>query len=366
MLPLLAVSLSSLLPCPLAAGWELLWQRQLPSQSALGKPIGGFSGIQLDPGQRRLLLLSDSPSSFVLEAQWRGSLLEPQWQLGEPQPLLNPPEGPLDGEALVRLGESYWMASEGRFGGLQPAALLELRVDPDAGGGGAAGGGSAGSGSAGSEKLSVRGFYPLPDDWQPQAGRGLWPNQGPEALVALPGQRLLVAAERPLQQDPNGQLRLLLAQLQPRGSAALRFEPMGTPLAYSPEPGAAAHWGLTDLLPLESGNRQQTGPLLALWRGYAKPNRWWSRLELLAPLALGPAPQPPRAPIAQWDLIALGLEPDNWEAMAVGPSLGDGRSTLLLASDDNFNPLQANRLALLAPKRIDCGKPAGSAKRLTN
>ena len=45
--------------------------------------------------------------------------------------------------------------------------------------------------------------------------------------------------------------------------------------------------------------------------------------------------------------------------MAVGPSLADGRITLLLASDDNFNPLQANRLALIAPKRIGC--PMGKA-----
>ena len=347
MVPLLAITvsslLSSLLPCPLAAGWELIWEKQLPTKSATGQAIGGFSAIQLNPNLRSLLLLSDAPASFVLEAKWRGSLLAPQWQLGEPQPLLNPPEGPLDGEALVPVGQSYWMASEGRLGGLQPAALLELQVVPD--------GGSSG-------KFKVVGFHPLPEDWQPQLGRGLAPNQGPEALVALPGQRLLIAAERPLQQDPNGQLRLLLAQLGPKG---LRYEPIGSPLAYSPEPGAAAHWGLTDLLALEPGNREQTGPLLALWRGYAEPQRWWSRLELLAPLALGTKSQEPNPPLAQWDLLAIGLGPDNWEAMAVGPSLADGRSTLLLASDDNFNPLQANRLALIAPKHKGCppGKRLG-------
>jgi hypothetical protein len=347
MVPLLALTasslLSSLLPCPLAAGWELIWEKQLPTKSATGQAIGGFSAIQLNPKLGSLLLLSDAPASFVLEAKWRGSLLAPQWQLSEPQPLLNPPEGPLDGEALVPVGQSYWMASEGRLGGLQPAALLELQVVPD--------GGSSG-------KFKVVGFHPLPEDWQPQLGRGLAPNQGPEALVALPGQRLLIAAERPLQQDPNGQLRLLLAQLGPKG---LRYEPIGSPLAYSPEPGAAAHWGLTDLLALEPGNREQTGPLLALWRGYAEPQRWWSRLELLAPLALGTKSQEPKPPLAQWDLLAIGLGPDNWEAMAVGPSLADGRSTLLLASDDNFNPLQANRLALIAPKHNGCppGKRLG-------
>lgn len=366
MVPLLALTASSLLssllsaqlPCPLAAGWELIWEIQLPTKSATGQAIGGFSAIQLNPKVGSLLLLSDAPASFVLEAKWRGSLLAPQWQLGEPQPLLNPPEGPLDGEALVPVGQNYWMASEGRLGGLQPAALLELQAVPDGGSsnGAGSGGGVDSGGGGGGGKFKVVGFHPLPEDWQPQLGRGLAPNQGPEALVALPGQRLLIAAERPLQQDPNGQLRLLLAQLGPKG---LRYEPVGSPLAYGPEPGAAAHWGLTDLLALGPGNREQTGQLLALWRGYAEPQRWWSRLELLAPLALGTKSQEPKPPLAQWDLLAIGLGPDNWEAMAVGPSLADGRITLLLASDDNFNPLQANRLALIAPKRIGC--PMGKA-----
>ena len=369
MVPLLALTasslLSSLLPCPLAAGWELIWEKRLPTKSATGQAIGGFSAIQLNPKLGSLLLLSDAPASFVLEAKWRGSLLAPQWQLGEPQSLLNPPEGPLDGEALVRVGQNYWMASEGRLGGLQPAALLELQAVPDGGTSDAAGSDGVGSGGVGSGggvggsgKFKVVGFHPLPKEWQPQLDRGLAPNQGPEALVALPGQRLLIAAERPLQEDPNGQLRLLLAQLGPKG---LSYKPVGSPIAHSPEPGAAAHWGLTDLLALEPGNRQQTGPLLALWRGYAEPQRWWSRLDLLAPLPLGPVSKQAQAPLAQWDLLAVGLGPDNWEAMAVGPSLADGRSTLLLASDDNFNPLQANRLALIAPKRIGCplGKRLG-------
>jgi hypothetical protein len=52
-----------------------------------------------------------------------------------------------------------------------------------------------------------------------------------------------------------------------------------------------------------------------------------------------------------WDLKAIGLSPDNWEAITPGPPLEDGRPTLLLVSDDNFNPLQDNLLAQLAPRR---------------
>ena len=54
--------------------------------------------------------------------------------------------------------------------------------------------------------------------------------------------------------------------------------------------------------------------------------------------------------------LLLGLRrgfepPDNWEAMALGPALSDGRQTLVLASDDNFNPLQSSWLAVLTPRR---------------
>ena len=56
-------------------------------------------------------------------------------------------------------------------------------------------------------------------------------------------------------------------------------------------------------------------------------------------------------PIIGWDLLEAGLPPDNWEAMALGPALSDGRQTLVLASDDNFNLLQSSWLAVLTPRR---------------
>lgn len=47
------------------------------------------------------------------------------------------------------------------------------------------------------------------------------------------------------------------------------------------------------------------------------------------------------------DLAKAGIETDNIEAAAWGPRLPDGRATLLLASDDNFHPRQANRFIAL-------------------
>jgi hypothetical protein len=62
-------------------------------------------------------------------------------------------------------------------------------------------------------------------------------------------------------------------------------------------------------------------------------------------------------PIQGWDLLArgpgnTGLPADNWEGMSWGPTLADGRASLLLVTDDNFNPFQSNLLAVLAPRRL--------------
>ena len=105
-------------------------------------------------------------------------------------------------------------------------------------------------------------------------------------------------------------------------------------------------WGLTDLLALPSNQ------LLALLRRFEAPDRWQIRLALYPLSPAAPAARPAR-PLAQWDLIARGLSPDNWEGLSVGPRLADGRPSLLLVSDDNLSPFQANRVALLSPRQTD-------------
>ena len=59
----------------------------------------------------------------------------------------------------------------------------------------------------------------------------------------------------------------------------------------------------------------------------------------------------PLLPLAGWDLLKIGLPPDNWEGLTIGPRLSDGRSTLVLVSDDNFSPFQSSRVAVLAARR---------------
>lgn len=323
-----------LLPCPLEAGWEVVQHQVLPRDSDDGRVLGGFSAMVADAAGQRLWLLSDAPEPFTVVLEGQGTPPRLRWQPQAPQPLKGAPLTPLDGEALVTTGGPtglrWWMASEGRLNPEQPAELLQLDRPAAMAG------------------LRVLGRYPLPDDWQPRPGRGLRPNGGPEALVPLPGERLLIAAEAPLQQDPPDRLRLLLADTR----HGVRYQPLAPTIAFRPAPGAEAHWGLTELVALPGGR------LLALWRGYAPPDRWWTRLELLPALAPGTAATTPLQPLAAWDLQAAGLAADNWEGMAPGPPLQGDRASFWLVSDDNFNPLQANRVALIAPRRVPgCSGP---------
>jgi hypothetical protein len=316
-----------LLPCPAEAGWEVVAGARLPRRGADGAPAGGYSAASYRSDTDVLLLLSDAPAGRV--DAWSGVRqlgrvpLRPLFRLelkGAPQ---TPLPAEIDAEGLVVLGERLWVASEGRRSATRPAQLLAFER---------------------SSGLLQR-ATPLPADWQPAPGRGLGPNQGPESLALLrrPGQtdRLLMASEMPLQQDPPGQVRLL-------GWSLERAGPQARPLARLAIP-AGEGWGLTDLLVVDA-----PGPspgLLALLRRFQAPARWQVLLAHYPLPGQGADPEALLEPIRQWDLLAAGLPPDNWEAMTPGPDSADGRPTLLLAADDNFSSLQDNHLALLAPRR---------------
>lgn len=326
-LPLVAVAPPPLLPCPAEAGWEQVARGRLPRRRANGQPSGGFSAASYQSDTDVLLLLSDAPQGSV--AAWSGVRqlgqvpLQPLFQLD----LLGSPGAPLpaeiDGEGLVVLGDRLWVASEGRRSAAREAQLLVF---------------DRASGQLGRS-------YPLPADWQPAPGRGLGANLGPESLALLrrPTQAdgLLMAAESPLLQDPPGQVRLIGWTLGP-------FEAVSRPLARLAIPKGGG-WGLTDLLVVDAAT--PTPGLLALLRRFQGPDQWQVLLAHY-PLPNGRAdPGVVLEPIRQWDLIAAGLPPDNWEALTPGPTQADGRASLLLASDDNFNANQDNHLALLVPRR---------------
>lgn len=310
------------LPCPVPVRWDLLHQVVLPRTGLDGEAIGGFSAAVFDPTSAELWLLSDLPRGSV--TVW-GGLADSLNGGSGPwlQRSLPLQRDPMDGEGLVRLNDQLWVASEGRRSGDRPASLLQF------------------DGSTGRLLQSLD----LPLAWQASDGAGLVANGGPESLTAWRqpdgATVLLMAAEQPLMQDPRGHVRLLRWQW----SAGQAGE-QGTPTAA--DHGAlllprGTQWGLTDLLVLEP-----SGQLLALWRQFQFPDQWQIRL-VLYPKA-DPLQSRPAAPLAQWDLLSTGLVPDNWEALTAGPSLPDGSPVLVMVSDDNLSPLQANRLAMLVPR----------------
>jgi hypothetical protein len=324
------------LPCPSSAGWQVVRQLELPRFNRGGRALGGFSAAIYKSKPDQLWLLSDLAQGSLSIWQLGLAGLAKGKELDRPQPPLRelslrggasaalPAE--IDSEAMVLLGDQLWVASEGRRSAERPPQLLKFAANTG-------------------ELLQA---IDLPAAWQAAKDSGLASNGGPESLTLLPGRdgrpQLLMAAEQPLLQDPARHRRLLLWSW-PRGLEPRRDPPQAREwgsLLLPPEPD----WGLTDLLALRSNQ------LLALLRRFEAPDHWQIRLVLYPLPSSAPAARPARA-LAQWDLIAGGLAPDNWEGLSFGPRLADGRPSLLLVSDDNLSPFQANRVALLSPRQTN-------------
>jgi len=327
-----------LVPCPLSAGWDKVAEVRLPRLDGAGQPSGGFSAASYRADRDELWLLSDAPVGQLVGWSGLGKLGKtPLPPLGV-VPLrsgtgANLPES-MDGEGLVLQGERAWVVSEGRRTPERPPQLLRFNR------------------RSGELELAM----PMPAAWQPAPGQGLASNGGPESLALLRRRDkpavLLIAAESALLQDPPDQVRVLGWPLDTSMES----------LAGDPEPRQPLRlpqgdgWGLTDLLALPETSNE--APLLGLQRRFQSPDQWSNRLVLFPlPKPITPGANPAAlSPLMSWDLKAIGLTPDNWEAITPGPPLEDGRPTLLLVSDDNFNPLQDNLLALLAPRRsAACG-----------
>ena len=110
-----------------------------------------------------------------------------------------------------------------------------------------------------------------------------------------------------------------------------------------PLPAADADRGLVELAALEEGR------LLALERSWSPSRGIFARVYLVETAAatdvrdMPALPADPAAGALRYatkrlliDLDAQRMPLDNFEAMALGPALPDGRRLLLLASDDNF------------------------------
>lgn len=203
----------------------------------------------------------------------------------------------------------------------------------------------------------------VPAKFLPDAERtqGVRNNQAFESLTLTPdGRHLFTANENALVQD--GPEATLAAGSPVRivkfdtasGKAVAEYLYRTQPIAVAPVvPFGPAGNGLSELLALDNA-----GTLLALERGYSAGYGITARLfaietqgaaDIAAMESLAGSDGVPAVDKhLVFDFAALGLPLDNLEAMTFGPPLADGRQTLIVVSDNNFNLKQFTQVLAFA------------------
>lgn len=313
-----------------------------------GTTVGGLSGLDCAPAGSPCVAISDDRSEhqparfYTLEFDpARFDTREPPGfdgirfvavttlrdAAGEPHA-----PGTVDPEAIRHAADGgFWWASEGAIRrGIAPAVE---RIEADG---------------------RTRFRLDLPAHVLPGPGRGARDNLAFESL-AIEGDRLIVGLENALAQDgPAADLdtpspaRLMVFDARDGRLLAEHVYPVDAVPVAPPLPGLYRTNGLVELL---AGQ----GMLLALERSYVAGRGNGAkiyRVELdgasdVAGLpVLAGADYTPVKKSLLLDLATLSLPLDNLEGMAWGPRLPGGRQTLILVSDDNFNPLQQTQFLL--------------------
>lgn len=219
--------------------------------------------------------------------------------------------------------------------------------------------------------------WPLPDRLTQRVGRpgrGVRSNAALESLSATPdGSRVFTATEQPLLQDGaaptfgRGGLSRLL-EFERQGGRYQVSREYALPLEGIRHPGdlrpTAADSGAVALLALDDHT------LLLLERAFVQGRRSGARASyndiILSRLFLDEAddasgveslPDPLSRPVRKEVLVRLSelanelpdwlRALDNFEGLAFGPRLGDETPSLVLVSDDNFNPRQRTAFLVL-------------------
>jgi hypothetical protein len=327
----------------------------------IGLRFGGISGLTPAADGRELLGVSDDSTGvrvYRFEVQ-----LQPRFAVSPVAAiyLASDPRAParLDPEAIAMLPDgNLLIASEG-YGGREPRvspALVEYR-----------------RGGEFVRQLAVR------DRFVPGANgpviRGVRANAAFESLTVAPGaDRLFTATESPIVQDgepasfDRGAPVRILEYARRHGAyePAREFVYVLEPIVReSYAPGSAIN-GLVELIATSGTD------LLALERSYVARKEQKdagvnhirifrvslagatdvSALDSLANASVTPARKTLVLDLSQ----VTGLSPElaaleNFEAMAFGPRLTDGRLSLVLASDDNFRASQRTSFLLFGVDR---------------
>ncbi|HEX4956522.1 MAG TPA: esterase-like activity of phytase family protein [Thermoanaerobaculia bacterium] len=354
-LPLLALLLGFAIPA-FALDVEYRGHVSIPSGTVFeGVLVGGLSSITWDPDTGLYWAISDDRAErgpvrvFALAIDLTDGRLDPgdvrlegMDEIREEDGLPFAPRS-LDPEGLARAPDGrFYVSSEGEAKvGLEPF-VAEVGED-----------------------RAIRRRFLLPERYRPDGagGRGVRQNQGFESLTVTPdGRYLVTATENALVQDgpaaavgvpsPSRVLWLDLDSGRPALERLYWTEPVAL---YAVPAGGFETAGLVELLAL--GDER----FLALERSYSAGAGHVIRLfladaaaaeDLLCRESLAaPGPDPQRLrPIAKrllLDFATLPLKLENFEGLALGPRLPDGRRALIVIADENFDREQRTLVMLL-------------------
>lgn len=336
-------------------GLRLIGEATLPWRTHFhGTTVGGLSGLDYDPEQDLWIAISDdrdTPRAYLLHLPLAAD------RLGAPALLdvvhLDAPAHP-DAEAIRWLpasGTLLWSTEGDVHGGIAPSVHASTRAG-----------------------RLLRSFA-LPPQFaaDAQGRKGPRYNRGFEGLALTPkGDQAWVAMEGALRQDGpesgvgtvGGPCRFTLLDLV-GGRAVAQRAYLPDAVAQPPVvPGLFATNGVSEilmldaerLLVLERGYALGAGNTLRLYRADLASGEDTLAMDRLVAGHFRPLAKTLVADLSAWlaGLGASGLSRlDNTEAMAFGPVLPatagqPAQRTLVLLSDDNFNPAQATQFVAFA------------------
>ncbi len=314
--------------------------------------VGGLSGITYHPDRQVYYLISDDRSKkaparfYTLTINFSHGSLQPDGAtltqvttLKDKQGQPFPP-GSVDLEGIAYTDNRIWIASEGDTKELIPPFIKQFSLD-------------------GIEQESL----PIPEKFIPTnsgESKGVRNNLSFESLTLTPDhQYLFTATENALFQDgeeatteqgsPCRILRYNLATNQPDQEFIYITEPVvASPISSGLSPGFQVS-GLVDLLALdefhllslERSFSLNTGNTIQLFKVFLKEADPVQDQEQLQSNLLSLRPVKKTLLL---NLNTLDIPLDNVEGLTFGPVLADGRQSLILISDNNFNTFQKNQI----------------------
>lgn len=326
----------------------------VPMESFKGTEVGGLSAIAYDRNRNQYYALSDDraqPRFYTLKLDLSPTAI--QDVTVRAVTLLTDENGnaiaPLDAEGLALTpSDTLIISSEGSFKQQIPPKLQEF--DRPTGQ------------LKNALRLPERYLFGPDSETSKEQTQGIQENIGFEALtISAPGGpyepfRIFAATEGPLYQDldldpeipfKNRWLHYLIDGAAGTGQSTLLSEHW---YAMDAAPLGAVVNGLSEILSIDGG-----GHFLALERAFGLQGM----SVKLYQLAMGVATDTSEIATLKGDISGItpirkqlvadltSLEPDNLEAMTLGPQLEDGSQSLILVSDNNFDSRQETQVWLL-------------------